>query len=46
MKVITDKEYEEMLKDLVFLSCLEVCGVDNWEGYDYAKEMMSEEYED
>lgn len=25
-----------------FLECLEACGVDNWDGIDYAFEMMDE----
>lgn len=34
----------EFLRDQVeFLNCLEACGVDNWSGYGYAREMMDEE---
>jgi hypothetical protein len=34
-------ENESMKKDVEFLRCLESAGVDNWEGYDIAKDMMS-----
>ena len=30
----------EMKKDVEFMQCLEAAGVDNWEGYDIAKDMM------
>ncbi len=26
-----------------FLECLEACGVDNWDGFDFAHEMMAEQ---
>lgn len=39
---ISKKEYEELLKDSQFLDCLQGAGVDNWEGYEYAQEMMKE----
>ena len=39
---ISKKEYEELLKDSQFLDCLRGAGVDNWDGYDYALEMMKE----
>lgn len=26
-----------------FLECLEACGVDNWDGFDFAHEMMEEQ---
>ena len=49
-----DTEFEEALEtelflitkveeDSEFLSCLEAAGVDNWEGYSYAQEMMEED---
>lgn len=38
--VITKSEYDAMQKQLDFLDCLEACGVDNWQGYDDAWEMM------
>jgi len=39
---ISKKEYEELLKDSQFLDCLRGAGVDNWDGYDHAMEMMKE----
>lgn len=39
----TKEEYEVIRKKLEFLECLEACGVDNWQGYDDAWEMMNEE---
>lgn len=39
---ITRKEYDQLVKDSEWLSYLEAAGVDNWEGYDYAIEMMQE----
>ena len=37
---------QQQVKDLKerdkFLGCLEAAGVDNWDGFDYAHEMMSE----
>lgn len=26
-----------------FLECLEACGVDNWDGFDFAHEMLEEQ---
>ena len=43
MVTITEEEYDQLLKDSNFLNCLESCGVDNWDGYSYAREMMDEE---
>ena len=37
---ITKREYEGLLADVEFLGCLEMAGVDNWSGYDFAKDMM------
>lgn len=34
--------YDQLLEDQRFLSCLEGCGVDNWPGYDDAREMFQE----
>lgn len=33
---------EEMEYDVAFLDCLSAAGVDNWDGYEYAQEMMDE----
>jgi hypothetical protein len=35
-------EYVKLLEDSKFLTCLLGAGVDNWEGYDDAQEMLSE----
>jgi hypothetical protein len=42
---ISKKEYEQLQKDQWFLECLRKTGVDNWEGYDFAREMMNEDTE-
>ena len=39
---ISKKEYESLLEDQKLLQCLQDAGVDNWEGYDYAMEMMED----
>jgi len=39
---ISKKEYEELLEDQKLLQALQGAGVDNWEGYDYAIEIMQE----
>ncbi|EML6324883.1 hypothetical protein QCQ60_005227 [Bacillus cereus] len=40
---ISKEDYEELLKDQEFLNCLDACGVDNWQGYEHACEMLEEE---
>ncbi len=35
---ITQAEYESLKADVEFLRRLEAAGVDNWEGYDFARE--------
>ena len=40
---ITVKEYESLLKDSSFMRALEQAGVDNWEGYDYAIDILNGE---
>lgn len=42
MVTITKKEYDDLLKREAWLLCLEAAGVDNWQGYDYAQEMLEE----
>ena len=37
---LTKDEYKILVDNNSFLSCLFKCGVDNWEGYDEAQEMM------
>ncbi len=39
---ISKQEYESLLKDSKKLSALEAAGVNNWDGYDYAIELMRE----
>jgi hypothetical protein len=43
MVSITKAEYVSLLEDSNFLSCLQACGVDNWQGYDDARMMEQEE---
>jgi hypothetical protein len=45
MVTITKSEYDRLSRDSELLSCLEATGVDNWEGYGIAKDMMEEEEE-
>jgi len=42
MITIPLKEYEQLLKDSEWLSCLEGAGVDNWCGYSDAQEMLEQ----
>jgi hypothetical protein len=43
-QVVLDKDYYDDIEErLRFLDCLEACGVDNWGGYDDAREMFEEE---
>ncbi len=43
---ITKKEYDRLIKRDNWLESLEAAGVDNWEGYDYACDIMREEHPD
>ncbi len=43
---ITRKEYEFLLGREEWLSWLEAAGVDNWQGFDYAREMQDEQHQD
>ena len=43
--LVPKEEYEELIEDSKKLNCLEVAGVDNWEGYSEAMEDMEEEKE-
>jgi hypothetical protein len=36
-------EYEELLQASKWLSALEDAGVDNWDGIDFARDLLSEE---
>lgn len=40
---IDREEYEQLLEDQAFLYALQAAGVDNWQGYVEAQEMMDEE---
>lgn len=40
MVTITKKEYDSLKEDSKWLLCLEGAGVDNWEGYDFARELL------
>ena len=40
---ITLDEYEQLKEDSAFLSALEQAGVDNWDGYDFAREIYQEQ---
>jgi len=42
MVTITKSEYDSLLEYSRWLSALECSGVDNWSGYDEAKEMLAE----
>ena len=37
---ISMNEYKSLVHDSEFLDCLSACGVDDWEGYEHAQEMM------
>lgn len=40
---ILQSEYNRLVEDSEFLACLQGAGVDNWEGYSEAQDMMDEE---
>lgn len=42
MKQITDEEYNELLHDQMLLTALYGAGVDDWEGWEVAKEILEE----
>lgn len=39
---ISKKEYDDLIEKEIWLSALEAAGVDNWEGYDHAHEILNE----
>ena len=39
---ISEEEYDSLLKDSILLNCLQMMGVDNWDGYDDAIEQYQE----
>jgi hypothetical protein len=42
MITISEEEYTEMLDRLMWLDALEAAGVDNWQGFDEAREIFQE----
>jgi len=40
---ITVEQFNQLIADQNFLEALRGAGVDNWEGYDIAQEMMSDD---
>jgi hypothetical protein len=40
---ITQSRYDELLAAEKFLDCLIACGVDNWDFYDDARDMMGDD---
>ena len=43
MVTITKKEYDQLNEDSEWLGYLEAAGVDNWEGFDYARDLKRED---
>lgn len=39
---ISEEEYDALLCDSILLNCLQMMGVDNWDGYDDAIEQYQE----
>jgi len=39
---ISEEEYEALLNDSILLNCLQMMGVDNWDGYNEAIEQYNE----
>jgi hypothetical protein len=44
--ILTSREFDDMQERLRWLDALEAAGVDNWEGYSHAREILGEEDED
>ena len=42
MITISKKEYESLVEDRNWLQALENAGVDNWQGCEYARELLNE----
>lgn len=40
---ITQQEYDRLYEVDTFMYCLEAAGVDNWDGYDFAKEILEDQ---
>jgi hypothetical protein len=43
MITIPKSEYDQLIRDQAFLQALQGAGVDNWDGYSYAIEMLEED---
>lgn len=41
--MITKREYESLLEDRRFTQALMAAGVDSWDGYDHAVDLMNDE---
>lgn len=39
---VSKREYDALVEDANTLSCLYAAGVNNWDGYDYAMEMIQD----
>ena len=39
---ISKEEYQELLENSQFLSALQAAGVDNWDGYEHAQDIVDE----
>lgn len=46
MITLSLEDYAKLLADQQFLEALRAAGVDNWEGYEYAQEMLEEMLEE
>ena len=42
MVMVPQDKYDELLERSVWVDALEAAGVDNWEGYDQAREIYQE----
>lgn len=40
---ISEQEYKDLINDQKFLEALRAAGVDNWEGFDDALDMLDED---
>lgn len=38
---IPKAQYDQLIQDQQWLQCLAAAGVDNWEGYDHAVELLN-----
>lgn len=41
---ISKQEYDKLVEDSNFLECLQQAGVDNWDGYNFAREEFVARY--